>query len=216
MTVKGAVVGKKLVLDITSGGQTRNERILLTKPPYLSPNIKPALVLLGLEQGKRFSFPLFNPATMNTEEATVTVESRERIKVGDQEKTVYKLRESFQGMEAFSWITQEGETIKEESALGYVLLRETRTESLKRDKRGPAIDIISLTMIPSDPIKDSSRVRHLKARLRGVPITGFQLQSDRQSLSGDVVEITRPGPRCLVHDPLRRGRIFMSTCCRRH
>jgi transglutaminase-like putative cysteine protease len=194
MTVKGAVVGKKLLLDITSGGQTRNERIHLAKPPYLSPNIKPALVLLGLERGKRFSFPLFNPATMNTEEATVTVESRERIKVGDQDKTVYKLKESFQGMEAFSWITEEGETLKEESALGYVLLRETRAEALKRDKRGPAVDIISLTMIPSDPIKDWSRVRHLKARLRGAPLKGFQLQSDRQSLSGEVIDVTVQDP----------------------
>ena len=194
MIVKGAVVGNKLLLDITSGGQTRNERIHLAKPPYLSPNIKPALVLLGLEQGKRFSFPLFNPATMTTEDALVTVESRERIKIGDQDKTVYKLRESFQGMEAFSWITEDGETIKEESALGYVLLRETKTEALKRDKRGPAIDIISLTMIPSDPIKDWGRVRRLKVRLRGAPLQGFQLESDRQTLSGDVVDITVQDP----------------------
>jgi transglutaminase-like putative cysteine protease len=194
MTVKGAVVGKKLLLDITSGGQTRNERIHLADPPYLSPNIKPALVLLGLEQGKRFTFPLFNPATMNTAEATITVESRERIKVGDQDKTVYKLKESFQGMEAFSWITDEGETLKEESALGYVLLRETRTEALKRDKRGPAVDIIALTMIPSDPIKDWSRVRYLKARLRGAPLKGFQLQSDGQSLSGEVIDVTVQDP----------------------
>lgn len=194
MFVKGAVVGNKLLLDITSGGQTRSERIPLAKPPYLSPNIKPALVLLGLEQGKRFSFPLFNPATMNTEDATVTVVSRERIKVGEQDKTVYKLKESFQGMEAFSWITEEGETLKEESALGYVLLRETRTEALKRDKRGPAVDIISLTMIPSEPIKSSSQVRHLRARLRGVPLKNFQLQSDRQTLSGEVIDITVQDP----------------------
>jgi hypothetical protein len=219
MTVKGAVVGKKLLLDITSGGQTRNERIRLAKPPFLSPNIKPALVLLGLEQGKQYSFPLFNPATMNTEEATVTVVSRERIKVGDQDKTVYKLKESFQGMEAFSWITEEGETLKEESALGYVLLRETMTEALKRDKRGPAVDIISLTMIPSDPIKDWSRVRHLKARLRGAPLTGFQLQSDRQSLAGDMIDVsvqdpaasfTIPYPGTDLHEYLRPSALIQS------
>jgi hypothetical protein len=194
MFIKGAVVGKKLLLDITSGGQTRNERIQLAKPPYLSPNIKPALILLGLEQGKQFTFPLFNPATMSSEEATVTVESRERIKVGDQDKTVYKLRESFQGMDAFSWITDEGETLKEESALGYVLLRETMTEAQKRDKRGPAVDIISLTMIPSDPIKDSSRVRHLKVRLKGVPLRSFQLQGDQQAQSEEVVDVTVKDP----------------------
>jgi transglutaminase-like putative cysteine protease len=107
---------------------------------------------------------------------------------------VYKLKESFQGMEAFSWITEEGQTIKEESALGYVLLRETMTEALKRDKRGPAVDIISLTMIPSDPIKDWARVRRLKVRLRGAPLKGFQLQSDRQSLAGEVIDVTVQDP----------------------
>src|SRR5208283_4186428 len=38
MKIKGAVVGKRLVLDIETGGQTRTERILLKEPPYLSPN----------------------------------------------------------------------------------------------------------------------------------------------------------------------------------
>ena len=66
--VKGAVVGKKLLLDIVTGGQVRNERIPLKETPYLSPNIKPALVLLGLEPGKKYRFPIFNPATMKTEE----------------------------------------------------------------------------------------------------------------------------------------------------
>jgi transglutaminase-like putative cysteine protease len=49
-------------------------------------------------------------------------------------------------------------------------------------------------MIPSDPIKDWSHIRHLKARLRGAQLKGFQLQSDRQSLSGDVIDITVQAP----------------------
>jgi transglutaminase-like putative cysteine protease len=97
-------------------------------------------------------------------------------------------------MEAFSWVTEQGETLKEESALGYVLLRETGPEALKRDKRGPAIDVISLTMIPSDTIKNSSRVRHLKVRLRDARLNGFLLQNDRQSLSGDVLDIAVQDP----------------------
>ena len=124
MKIKGAVVGKKLVLDIETGGQTRTERILLKEPPYLSPNIKPAMVLLGLDPGKKYRFPLFNPATMSTEDAFISVVSSERIKVGEADQTVYKLNEEFQGMETTSWVTQSGETIKEVSALGYVLLAE--------------------------------------------------------------------------------------------
>jgi transglutaminase-like putative cysteine protease len=191
MKIKGAVIKKQLVLDIETGGQTRTEKIQLASPPYLSPNIKPAILLMGLETGKTYRFPLFNPATMSTEETTISVESKDRIKIGDAEKTLYKMKESFQGMETTSWITQDGETIKEESALGYSLLKETKTEAMKRDKGGPIVDIITLTMIPSDPIKDPSQVTYLRARLKGAQLQGFQLDNDRQTLKGDVIEIRR-------------------------
>ncbi len=190
MELKGAVVKNQLVLDISTGGRTRKEHVKLTEPPYLSPNIKPALILLGLEPGRKYRFSLFNPATMNSEDAYVTVEAKESIKVGDKEQAVYKLKESFQGMEAVSWVTEDGETIKEESALGYVLLKETMTEAMKRDKEGPKVDIISLTMIPSDPIRDSDNVKHLTARLKNVPLQGYDLDGGRQALKGDAVEIT--------------------------
>ncbi len=189
MKIKGAVIGKKLVLDIETGGQTRAEHIPLKEPPYLSPNIKPALILLGLEPGKKYRFPLFNPATMNTEDATITIVSSEHIKVGDKEQTVYKLNEAFQGLESTSWITQDGETIKEESPLGYVLLQESPKEAKKLDKEGPVVDIITLTRIPSGMIKEPSQVKYLRARLQGVSLNGFQLDGDRQSLRGDTLEV---------------------------
>jgi hypothetical protein len=189
MDIKGAVVGKQLVLDIITAGETRNQKIIIKEPLYLSPNLKPALVLMGLEPGKRYRFPLFNPATMSTEDAFVTVEGKETIKVGDAEQTVYKLKESFQGMEAFSWITQQGETIKEESPLGYSLLKETRIEALKRDKRGPAVDIISLVKITSSVIANSGDVKMMRVRLSGAPLTGFELDGGRQSWKDGVLSV---------------------------
>ena len=189
MDIKGAVVGKQLVLDIITAGETRKQKFQLKEPPYLSPNLKPALVQMGLEPGRRYRFPIFNPATMSTEDAFVTVESKDTIKVGDTEQAVYRLKESFQGMEAFSWITQEGDTIKEESPLGYTLLRETRDEALKRDKRGPAVDIMSLVKIPSSPIENPAGVRTMRARLSGAQFTGFEMDSGRQSWKDGVIEV---------------------------
>ncbi|HSB32066.1 MAG TPA: hypothetical protein VLD55_10720, partial [Candidatus Sulfobium mesophilum] len=187
--IQGAVVGKLLVLDILTGGQTRKERIPLKEPLYLSPNIKPALILLGLEPGKKYRFPLFNPATMNTEDATISVETKERIKVGDREQNVYKLKENFQGLEAVSWITEDGDTIKEESPLGFVLLKESMAEAMKLDKKGPVVDIISLVMIPSTGIDNPAQTHYLKAKLTGIPFQGFDLDGDRQTFKGDTVEV---------------------------
>ncbi|HYA86048.1 MAG TPA: transglutaminase-like domain-containing protein [Nitrospirota bacterium] len=191
MKIKGAVLGSKLVLDIDTGGKTRSQRIPLSSPPYLSPNIKPAILLMGLETGRQYRFPIFNPVTMSTEQTLINVESKEFLKIGDQEKTIYKLKETFQGMETTSWITQDGETIKEVSALGYMLLKESKDEAQKRDKDGPVVDIVTLTMIPSDPINESSKVSYVKAQLNGVDLSGFQLDGDRQSLKGNVIEVRR-------------------------
>jgi len=191
MKIKGAVTGKRLVLNIETGGQRRSEKVSISHPLYLTPNIKPAILFAGLEPGKQYRFTVFNPATLSSEDDVINVESKEHIKIGDGEQTVYKLKETFQGMETTSWITQNGETIKEESALGYVILREGMSEAKIRDKRGPVVDIIDLTMIPSDPIKESSQVKFLRVRLKGVDLRGFQLDGDGQRATGDVVEITR-------------------------
>jgi hypothetical protein len=191
MKIRGAVLGRNLVLDIDTGGIKRTERLQLSSPPYLSPNIKPAILLMGLETGRQYRFPIFNPATLSTEQATINVESKEFLKIGEEEKTIYILKESFQGMETTSWITQDGETIKEVSALGYLLLKESKNEALKRDKDGPVVDIVTLTMIPTDPINDSSKVSYVKVELNGVDLSSFQLDGDRQSLKGNIIEIQK-------------------------
>lgn len=189
MAIKGAVVRNRLVLDIMTGGTLRKEHVRLKEPVYLTPNIRPAVVQLGLEPGKRYRFPLFNPATMSTSDAFVTIESKETIKVGDLDMTVYKLKETFQEMEAYAWITTEGETIKEESPLGYSLLKETPAEAVKRDKEGPVVDIVSLVKIDSRRIQNSGTAVTLKARLGGAKLAGFELDGGRQTWHNGIVEI---------------------------
>jgi len=189
MDVKGAVVRNQIVVDIMTAGETRTMRLPLSGPVYLTPNVRPAVVLLGLEPGRRYRFPLFNPATLSTEDAFVTVEGKDTIKIGDADLTVYRLKETFQGMEATAWITPEGATIKEESPLGYMLLRESREEALKRGKAGPVVDIVSLVRIDAAPIANSAQVRYLRARLSGAPLEGFELAGGMQSWSGGVIEV---------------------------
>ena len=127
---------------------------------------------------------------MNTDDTSISIESKESIKIGDTEQTVYKLKETYQGLEAFSWITEDGDTMKEESPLGYVLLKESKAEALKRDKKGPAVDIISLVMIQSNHVDNSAETRYLKARLSGAPFQGFGLDGDRQIFKENIVEVS--------------------------
>lgn len=194
MQIKGAVVKKQLVLDIVTAGQTRTERLPLTEPIYLTPNIRPAMTQLGLEPGKRYRFRTFNPATMSTEDMLISIESRETIKVGYGEQVLYKLRQEFQGMEAYAWINQDGETIKEESPLGFQLRKETMAEAKKRSGTAPLVDIVSLVKIPSAEIPDAGKVNYLKARLSGVNFGGFELDSGRQVWKDGLLEVRTSPP----------------------
>lgn len=193
MDIKGAVVKNQLVLDIITAGETRKEKFPLKEPVYLTPNIRPAMTLMGLDTGKQFRFPLFNPATMSTDTMVISVESKETIKVGDAEQTVYKLKQEFQGIEAYAWVNQDGETLKEETPLGYSLLKETMAEAKKLDKEGPAVDIVSLVKIPSTDIPNSGEVKYLKARLAHASLAGFEIDGGRQTLADGIVEITAAG-----------------------
>ncbi len=189
MVIKGAVVKKELVLDILTAGETRKEHIRLAEPVYLPPNLRSAVVLLGLEPGRRYRFPLFNPATMSTQDAFISVEARETIKVGDGEQTIYRLKESVGGMEDTAWITESGETIKEESPLGYSLLKETMAEAMKRDKRGPPVDIIALVRIETRPIENAAKTTELRARLSNADLQGFDLDGGRQAWKDGTVDV---------------------------
>lgn len=189
MDIKGAVVRNSLVIDIITAGETRKESIPLREPVYLTPNIRPAVVRLGLEPGKEYRFPLFNPATMSTQDAFVTVEAKETIKVGDGDLAVYKLKETYQDMEAYAWITPDGETLKEESPLGYALLKETQAEAMKRDKAGPAVDLIELVRIPSRSIANAAAATYLQASLGNAELAGFELDGSRQSWKDGVITV---------------------------
>ena len=106
-------------------------------------------------------------------------------------------------MEAYTWMTEEGDTIREESPLGYVLLKESMVEARKTDKTGPAVDILSQVMIPSTPIENPSGRKFLKARLTGVPLDGFDLEGDGQRLSGNVIEVQVPASPSALRIPVK-------------
>jgi transglutaminase-like putative cysteine protease len=89
-----------------------------------------------------------------------------------------------------------------------MILRESAVEAKKLDKLGPAVDIIALTMIPSDPVPDSDRTTYLRARLANVPLRGFQLDGDRQTLKDETLEIRAEKPRAPYRLPSSDGNLM--------
>jgi hypothetical protein len=62
-------------------------------------------------------------------------------------------------------------------------------EAMKRDKQGPVVDIISLVMISSNTIQNSTQTKYVKAKLTGAQMQAFDLDGDRQTIMGNTVKV---------------------------
>ena len=197
--VSGQVDGKELRLRINTGGKTEIKRVELKDTPYLSYHVKPFLFEKGMAVGKRFRQQFFDPSTLSNNEVLLEVEGKEKAAVKGKEITVYRIRESFKGFTVTSWVGEDGETVKEESPLGFILKKETKEEALSGLPKGGGTDIISMSAVPVDSPIYKLHPRYLKVRMKGIGfdpptaerVQGFKVEGGRQSLKGDLLEITQ-------------------------
>lgn len=158
LTITGEAVPGGLDLYVHSGGTIIPQRIPLKNAPRLNLGIERYLVKKGLEPGKKYVLSFFDPTMRSSVDLKVDVEGREDIVIKGKTWNTFRLKETFEGMEAHSWITSSGETVKEESPVGYTSLRETREEALTTGwPAGEGVDIIASSAVPSDKYLDAPR-----------------------------------------------------------
>jgi hypothetical protein len=145
-----------------------------------------------LETGKKFLFSTFDPSTLSQQIATVVIEGRERIRLGNRTEAAIRLRQSFRGISVVSWVDGQGRTLKEESPAGLSLVRQPAQEAKNLPGRSVALDIVAQTAIPvSTPLPDAQTKDALSLQLSGVDLANFPLNGGRQKLEGSRLEIRR-------------------------
>jgi hypothetical protein len=191
--VKGELKARKLYLNIITGGHETESTLLLKDTPYLWTNLRPFIAASGLEAGKKYRTFLFDPTTMANAEMIVEVVGAETLTLNGIESKAFKLRETFKGLVVNSWLDEEGETLKEESPIGLLMVREERSVATAVSAvAGLPPDILVSTSIPLDKkIERPRSVGYLKLKLQGLNFKGFQVEDQRQRLSGEVLEIKR-------------------------
>jgi len=151
-----------------------------------------------LETGKKFLFSTFDPSTLSQQVTTVVIEGRERIRVGDRIEPAIRLRQSFRGISVLSWIDGQGRTLKEESPAGLSLVRQAGAEARTLAPRAVALDIVAQTAIPlTTPLRHLQTRDTIRLKLSGVNLANFSLNSGRQELAGDELEIRLEKPDVL-------------------
>jgi hypothetical protein len=185
----GKIKGNELHLEISSGASINRSVIPLKEVPCLASSIKPLLLAQGLAVGKRFRQILFDPSTMSNTPIEMVVEGKEKILLRDKKIECYRIRSVFKGITIRSWLDEEGNTIKEESPLGLILIKESKADAISENWGETTKDIIAASAISVDKPITLKGPSYLKVRLGNINLKEFNISQGRQQLKGDVLEI---------------------------
>jgi hypothetical protein len=200
-----------LVLSIASGSDKPETQRIPLAGPILLPTLVPLAIALGERPsvGKHFTLPLLDPASMAPKEVGFDVRAESAFVVNDsavydssakqwraiQPDTVHAWQIAAATSGGFSgWIDGQGR-IMETTQLGFTLRRlpyEVAFENWRADSNHVAVaedrDILETTAIAANKRMDR-RVEALRVRLSNVELAGFDLEGQRQHLSGGELSI---------------------------
>jgi len=186
--IEGKVEGKKLHVSINAGGLTSTQTILLKEPPHINLSIVQNILRNGLKSGDKVSIPVIDPATLGQGNMELEVMGKDSIMSMGKMQDAYKIKGVFKGIETFTWITEKGDVLREESPMGFTLVKETKESATQPNK--PSVDLIAQVAIPFY-MRLPADTRYLKIRLSGVDLKGLELDGGRQTLKGDILEIKK-------------------------
>ena len=198
LQVKGQLDGTTLRLEIITATGTRNETRELKERPVLAVGIGRRLVAAGLEPGASYQWTVFDPATLQSAPLVARVGQRELVATGAGRRPVpaFAVTMEFAGLQTTSWVTDTGDTIREESPLGLITIRESaqaaRMMAVTYHGRTDLIEGAAVVPTTRRPIPDVRDVRRLRMRLAGADFSGFELNGLNQTFAADVLETGDP------------------------
>ncbi|MBI3304550.1 MAG: transglutaminase domain-containing protein [Deltaproteobacteria bacterium] len=167
--VTGEVTNQTLRGQITTGGETSPFSFPLREPLYLPTTTQMALRGVALQPGEERRFSIFNPLSLRTDTISVTAIGAETLSLKGEKQPVIKVAERFAGTTVHAWLDQEGKVVKEEAALGLVLLRESQEDALGGGwQDSTPLDLVTSAAIPvRQTLPDPRALTHLRLKLSG-------------------------------------------------
>jgi hypothetical protein len=184
----GTVQGTTVTMWVQTAGTRRKKVLELDAPPVLANSIKYYLLQQGLEPGATYTRAFFDPLSMSRRSMTLQVEGLQELAVQGAAETCWKVRIHFSGVTTHAWINAQGETLREESAMGLVMVREDRDTAVQGET-GQRTDIVRATSIEPDRRFSKDGLSMLAVRLRHADLQGFTLDGGRQTQQDDVVTV---------------------------
>jgi len=169
LKAKGRVNGNALDLEILSAGQAQKKTLPLQGKLYLPDALEPLVSQRKLKPGAKFSYQIIDPSTFAVAPMEIEFVGPESLDFEKKRLLALHFRSSFHNLITDTWINEEGDALKEASAMGLVMLKETQEEALRFAVGGKAPDLLTRFAVPSSPaIPDARRARFLRIRIHGI------------------------------------------------
>jgi hypothetical protein len=197
--IRGTVNGLELTVTVTTSAGSTSDVRRLDEPPMLSLNLGRRLAASGLTAGARYTWMMFDPATLRNSPVVVQIGKREIVRsssenVGTISVPAFRVEMEFSGLHTTSWVTDTGEVLAEHSPLGLVTRRETaRTaQTMYAMVRTDLLGGSAVVPQMKQRIDEPRNVRRLRMRITGVDLSTFDVQGVAQSFTGGVLETIDP------------------------
>ena len=223
MGTTGRFEGDSLLhLTIQTSPEAEDSQTVRLTGPVVFPTLVPLVIGLSekLEVGRHITLKVMQPGALEGKDVEVVIAAESLFVIPDSaaldsttkrwtsshSDTIRAFRLDIPGSKITGWVDERGRVV-EASQPGTMTLRRTAYElafenwRLSAGQRASSVtsdrDILESTAIASSARLDRSRVARLRVKLGNVDLAGYDLEGERQSLSGDTLQIDREGPATL-------------------
>ncbi len=165
ITVSGEIVDNLLKINVDTGAGKRETSLAIRNNTLIANSIAPFLLFKRLDANKELNFEIFEPVSMSTNKVSVKKIGSEIIESGGQKKKADIFEIDCYGIKTKTWMTEDGDILKEESGLGFVMLKENSRDAMNINVSGPggSGDLSSEFSIASNmQIADPRKTAYLK------------------------------------------------------
>ncbi len=190
--VAGEVLDKKVMeLKIESQGLITKKRIVLPREGHviIASILSPFNAFGKLKTGARYNLKVFNPFSLEFEPLEIEVTGKDTIEHQGKTEEVFVVESDYRGLKQTAWVNDRGEILKEETVLGWVLIKEDADVASRVYKNMAKTDteLADLVSIISNVTLSKEDLNYLKIVLSGIG-DEFSLSTQRQK----VVKIDKP------------------------
>lgn len=187
MKVQGQMISEQsLEVSITSQESVSKKIIHLNdKRGVLIANIISPFNSFGeLKVGKYYELNVFNPFSLELESLQIKVSGKEFIQHDEKQVEVYVLKSNYRGFEQTAWVNENGEILREETGLGWVLIKgdANQVTSMYRNMEKTDVELAEMVSVSSNVILPSDGLKFLKLKISGID-DDFKLTNQRQSVT---------------------------------